>query len=134
MIVDASALVAILRREDDAGHYLAALSAARDRGERLTIGSATLFEVMLVVDRLKDLELSQAADDLIELLRLEVADVTLATAEAARLANLRFGKGFHPARLNFGDCLVYALAKETGEPLLFKGDDFAQTDVVSALK
>lgn len=132
MIVDTSALVAILRREEDADRYVAAIAAADKRGERLAIGAATLFELMLVIDRLRDPGLSEATDRLIQLLRLEVVDVSPETAAEARLANRRFGKGFHPARLNFGDCLVYALAKSTAEPLLFKGDDFAQTDIVSA--
>lgn len=133
MIVDTSALVAILRREEDADRYVAALAAADRRGERLAIGAATLFELMLVIDRLRDPELSTATDRLIQLLRLEIVDASPETAAEARLANQRYGKGFHPARLNFGDCFAYALARQTGEPLLFKGDDFAQTDVVSAV-
>ncbi len=133
MIVDTSALVAILRREEDADRYVAAIAAADKRGERLAIGAATLFELMLVIDRLRDPGLSEATDRLVQLLRLEIVDVSAETAAEARLANQRYGKGFHPARLNFGDCLVYALAKLTAEPLLFKGDDFAQTDIVSAI-
>lgn len=133
MIADASALIAILRREVDADRYIAALSAANDRGERMAIGAATLFELALAIDRLKDAALSADADLLIQVLKLEVVDVTAETAVLARSANRLFGKGVHPARLNFGDCLVYALAKQTGEPLLFKGDDFAQTDIVSAV-
>lgn len=64
---------------------------------------------------------------------LEVVSVDTELAALARLANQTFGKGFHPARLNFGDCFAYALAKQTGEPLLFKGEDFARTDIVSAI-
>lgn len=133
MIVDTSAVVAILRREEDAERYLAALAAAHERGERLAMSAATLFELTLVIDRLKDPQLSVETDAFMAILGLEVIDVTAQTAAEARSANLRFGKGFHPAKLNFGDCLVYALAKQTGEPLLFKGDDFAQTDIVSAV-
>ena len=67
-------------------------------------------------------------------MRLIVADFTPEHAEAARDAYVRYGKGSgHPAQLNFGDCLVYGFAKVEGEPLLFKGDDFAQTDLVAAL-
>lgn len=132
MIVDTSALVAILRREEDADRYVAAIAAADRRGERLAIGAATLFELVLVIDRLRDPGLSEATDRLIQLLRLETIDVSAETAAEARSANQRYGKGFHPARLNFGDCLIYALARQTGEPLLFKGSDFSQTDIVSA--
>lgn len=133
MIVDTSALVAILRREEDADRYVAAIAAADKRGERLAIGAATLFELMLVIDRLRDPGLSEATVRLVQLLRLEIVDVSAETAAEARLANQRYGKGFHPARLNFGDCLAYALAKSTAEPLLFKGDDFSRTDIVSAV-
>ena len=71
-------------------------------------------------------------DALLESYEIELVPVTLEQAEAARVAWRRFGKGNHPARLNFGDCFSYALAKTTGEPLLFKGNDFAQTDIQPA--
>ena len=71
-------------------------------------------------------------DDLVEKYEIELIPVTLEQAEAARIAWRRFGKGNHTARLNFGDCFSYALAKTTGEPLLFKGDDFSQTDIQPA--
>ena len=63
--------------------------------------------------------------------RIEIAEVTERQAQVARRAFMKYGKGFHAARLNFGDCFAYALAKDTGEPLLFKGDDFARTDVAA---
>ena len=71
-------------------------------------------------------------DAFLETTGIEMAPVTVEHLAAARRAWRRFGKGNHPAGLNFGDCLAYALAETTGEPLLFKGDDFAQTDVVAA--
>lgn len=75
---------------------------------------------------------SPALDALLARFGIELVPVTLDQAEAARVAWRRFGKGNHPARLNFGDCFSYALAKTTGEPLLFKGNDFAQTDIQAA--
>jgi ribonuclease VapC len=70
--------------------------------------------------------------ELLEELSLEIEPVSAGQVRIAEAAYLRFGKGMHPAGLNFGDCLAYALAKETGEPILFKGDDFAQTDLLRA--
>ncbi len=72
-------------------------------------------------------------EHLMDRLKFEVVAVDADTTWAARRANQDNGRGRHPARLNFGDCFSYALAKQTGEPLLFKGNDFSQTDVVSAL-
>ncbi len=72
-------------------------------------------------------------DDLVARLNLDIAAVDADMAWIARRANLDYGRGHHPTRLNFGDCYSYALAKQTGEPLLFKGNDFSQTDIVSAL-
>ena len=63
---------------------------------------------------------------------ITIEDVTKAQAQAARRAFMKYGKGIHPARLNFGDCFAYALARDTGEPLLFKGEDFSKTDVAVA--
>ncbi len=75
---------------------------------------------------------SAALDALMDRFGIELVPVTLVQTRAARVAWRRFGKGNHPARLNFGDCFSYALAKTTGEPLLFKGNDFAQTDIQAA--
>ena len=66
-------------------------------------------------------------------LRTEIVPVTIEQVMAARIAHQRFGRGNHPAKLNYGDCFAYALAKVAGEPLLFKGNDFAQTDIIPAL-
>lgn len=72
-------------------------------------------------------------EDLMVRLRFDIVAVDADMAWIARKANLTYGRGRHPARLNFGDCFSYALAKQTGEPLLFKGNDFSQTDIVPAL-
>ena len=71
--------------------------------------------------------------DLLDRLRLEIVPVDEELARIARIGNLKYGRGHNPAGLNFGDCFSYALAKQTGEPLLFEGNDFSQTDIVSAL-
>ena len=126
MIVDTSALVAILAAE-----RVRFLELLRSDPE-VKISAVTLFEFGMVMDRWREPLASRGVEPLLSLIEAEIVAVTADTARLARLAYTQFGKGFHPARLNFGDCFAYALAKETGEPLLFKGDDFSQTDVVSA--
>jgi ribonuclease VapC len=129
LIVDSSALVAIINAEPEAFAFLSILSRSND----VKISAVTAFEFGMVVDRYRRPSASAAADRLLVQIEAEVVSVDAVTAQAARAAYVRFGKGFHPARLNFGDCFGYALAKETGEPLLFKGNDFAQTDVISVV-
>ncbi len=73
-------------------------------------------------------------ETLLAKLNLDIVPVSVEQAAVARTAYLRFGRGNHPARLNYGDCFAYALAKVTGEPLLFKGNDFSQTDITPALR
>ena len=97
------------------------------------VSAVTFFEFGMVVDRWNEPLVSRGVEPLLSLIEAEIVAVTADTARAAREAYVTFGKGNHPAKLNFGDCFAYALAKQTGEPLLFKGDDFAQTDVVSAV-
>ncbi|AQR62363.1 hypothetical protein BZG35_12450 [Brevundimonas sp. LM2] len=133
MIVDTSAIVAIIRNEPEKDLFSGRLVGARSAGEATRISAATLVELTTVVDRYKEARASRLLDALLAELRLEVVPVDGALAVVARAANLKFGKGFHPARLNLGDCFAYALAKQTGERLLFKGSDFAQTDIVSAV-
>ncbi len=126
MIVDTSALVAILRREADAPAILQALRSLSPR--RMSAG--TYLELGLVIDGARDPTASTLLDDLIEALDITIEPVTAAQARIARGAHQEFGRGSgHPAGLNFGDCFAYALAKDLDEPLLFKGDDFAQTDI-----
>lgn len=128
MIVDTSAIVAILRREPDADRYAQALALATAP----RISAATYVEAGVVVDANRDPVLSRRLDDLLGAARIEIEPVTRQHAEIARRAYRDFGKGSgHPAALNFGDCFAYALARATGEPLLFKGDDFGNTDLRS---
>jgi len=130
VIVDASALIAILRAESDAAKFARAIRDA----ERRRISAANYFEAAIVADGSLDPVISRRFDDLVEDAALELEPVTEAQARIARAAYRDFGKGSgHPAQLNFGDCFAYALAKATGEPLLFKGDDFGHTDVTPAL-
>ena len=129
MIVETSALVAILRPEPEEMAFLRALMAD---GE-VKLSAASYFEFGMVIDQLKDEGASAAVDRLLVQIEAEIFPVTKGQAELAREAYRRFGKGHHPARLNFGDCFAYGLSKQTGEPLLFKGEDFARTDVARAL-
>lgn len=130
MIADTSAIVAILRNEDDASVYAQAIAAAEVR----RLSAASYLECGIVLDSHPDPIVSRALDELIEEAGLVVESVTERQARLARQAYADFGKGSgHPAGLNFGDCLSYALAIDLREPLLFKGGDFAHTGVQSAL-
>ena len=130
MIVDSSALLAILRAEPE---MLACARAIEDAARR-RISAANFLETAIVIDGSRDPVASRRLDDLIRAADLAIEPVTEAQARIAREAYRDFGKGSgHPAQLNFGDCFAYALAKVTGEPLLFKGNDFSQTDIASAL-
>ncbi len=129
MIVDTSAIIAILRGERDADRYGHALA----RAVEPLISAATYVETAIVVDSNRDPVLSGRLDDLLAVTRVKVEPVTQRHAEIARQAYRDFGKGSdHPAGLNFGDCFAYALARATGKPLLYKGEDFARTDVEPA--
>ncbi|HVB54014.1 MAG TPA: type II toxin-antitoxin system VapC family toxin [Candidatus Acidoferrales bacterium] len=129
MIVDTSAIVAILRGEPDADRYIEALSLVAEP----LISAGTYLETAIVIDSNRDPVLSGRLDDLLATARVKVEPVTERHAEIARQAYRDFGKGSgHSAGLNLGDCFAYALARASGEPLLFKGDDFTKTDVVSA--
>ena len=128
MIVDTSAVVAILLAESDAARYERAISMAWPR--RMSV--VALLETTMVIEGRSG---PDAGDDLDLFLReadIELEPVTLEQVEAARRAWRRFGKGNHPAALDFGDCFAYALASTKREPLLFKGGDFARTDVEAA--
>ena len=129
MIVDTSALIAILRDEPDAEAYAMVLAAA----EHPRISAANYLETAIVIDASGDPIASRHVDHLVTRARLTIAAVTHEQALIARAAYRDFGKGSgHPARLDFGDCFAYALAKSADKPLLFKGDDFGRTDVVPA--
>lgn len=130
MIVESSALIAILKREPDAPAYADAL--ASDRAPKMS--AATYVEAAIVADRDRDPMRSGLLDAVLLDADIEVIPFDQAQARIAREAYRDFGKGSgHKARLNLGDCFAYALAKATGEPLLYKGTDFGQTDVASAL-
>jgi ribonuclease VapC len=129
LIVDTSALAAILFQERDALAYARAL--LEEGGA--TISAANLVELTMVVEGRAGVEAGPEVDDFLNRFDISVFPVTRHQAELARQAWRRFGKGRHPAALNFGDCFSYALAIHLGRPLLFKGDDFARTDVKAAL-
>jgi ribonuclease VapC len=130
MIVDTSALVAILKREPEHVAFSALLEDARNVG----MSAVTYFEASIVIDSLRQPVVSRQLDDIIEKAGIAIEPVTPEQARIARQAYRDFGKGSgHPANLNFGDCFSYALARDKREPILFKGDDFVHTDLRSAL-
>ena len=130
MIIDTSAIIAILRAEDEASEMAHAIERARDR----RISAANYLEAAVVIDGSRDPIASRRFDELVEAAELRIESVTGKQAQIAREAYRDFGKGSgHKAGLNFGDCFAYALAKVTGEPLLYKGDDFTHTDISPAL-
>ena len=129
MSVDSSALIAVITGEADAPEIAARLLS----GRRCIISAVNYAETAVVADaRQRRASRAAAFGEMMQMFRLEIAEVNFERAEAARQAYRQFGKGYHPARLNFGDCFAYALAKELAEPLLFKGNDFACTDVERA--
>jgi ribonuclease VapC len=130
VIIDTSALISILRAEDDAGDMALAIERAQIR----RISAANFVETAVVIDASRDPVASRRFDELVEVAELRVEPVTFDQARIARDAYRDFGKGSgHKAGLNFGDCFAYALAKTTGEALLFKGDDFSHTDITAVL-
>jgi ribonuclease VapC len=129
-VVDTSAIIAVLRAEPDASRYADALQSF----ETLSMSAGTLIEVGTVVLHKRGIARLAELFELIEFTQIAIAPVSEQNARAAIDAYSRFGKCTrHPAQLNFGDCFSYALAKELDQPLLYKGDDFAKTDVRSAL-
>jgi ribonuclease VapC len=130
MIVDTSAIIAILRDEPEAEVCARAIADATDR----RVSAVNYVESAVVIDANRDPIATRRFDQFITEAELRIEPVTEIQAKIAREAYRDFGKGSgHPARLNFGDCFAYALAKANAEPLLFKGHDFTHTDIVSAL-
>jgi ribonuclease VapC len=125
MIFDSSAIVAILRAEADAPEFANAIKDAETR----RMSAVNYVEAAVVIDSGRDAVASRRFDDFFRASKIVIEPVTVRQAEIARQAYRDFGKGRHPAGLNFGDCFAYALAKEMDEPLLFKGGDFRHTDV-----
>ncbi len=128
MILDTSALMAIVLGEEEARPFLVAIRRAQSRA----VSAATWLEAAIVSER-RSAEAAAAMDVALMRIGPEIVPVTADQARLARDAFRRFGRGRHPAKLNFGDCFAYALAIERGEALLFKGDDFARTDVKAAI-
>lgn len=130
MIVETSALVAVVTDESDADRYYEAMRSATSS----QLSAASYLEAAIVIDSRKNPVLSRRLDALLESLDTSVVPVNEAQARLARQAYRDFGKGSgHRAQLNFGDCFAYALAIESDGPLLYKGDDFGHTGVRSAL-
>jgi ribonuclease VapC len=128
MILDTSALAAIFFGEPEADRYTKTIHDA----DRCRISAANFVELSMVIEGQIGLEAGRQCDTFFRRAEIAIEPVTLEQAHLARQAFLDFGKGRHPAGLNFGDCFAYALAKATGEPLLFKGEDFRKTDILSA--
>jgi ribonuclease VapC len=130
VILDTSALIAILRAEPDAADFAEAIEAAASR----RMSAANYLEAAVAIDSARDPVVSRRFDELCAAAEIRIEPVTEAQARIARDAYRDFGKGSgHPAGLNFGDCFAYALAKDTGEPLLFKGKHFSHTDLAPVL-
>jgi len=129
IVVDASALIAILDKEPDAARYAEAIAEA----DSPLISAATLLELHIVMLNRHGARAAQIVERLIQDAAFQIENFTAQHVELAREAYARYGKGRNTAGLNYGDCFSYALAKATGLPLLFKGRDFSKTDLVAAL-
>ncbi|HEX8662818.1 MAG TPA: type II toxin-antitoxin system VapC family toxin [Beijerinckiaceae bacterium] len=128
MVVDSSALVAIFRQENEAPAFITLI----DQSEIALISVVTVVETMSVLCGRRIGATREQVERLVAKLGLSAEAVDEPQQKLAIDALLAFGKGRHPAKLNFGDCFAYALAKSRNLPLLFKGDDFARTDIVPA--
>jgi ribonuclease VapC len=129
MVIDTSALIAVMNDEPDAGRYEDAIT----RDSRRLMSLASVLEAAIVLEKRFGQEGPRALDELLRRLPIEAVSVDGDQLEWARHAHHTYGRGRHPAALNFGDCFSYALAKSTGERLIYKGADFSRTDVKSAL-
>ncbi|MBX3578274.1 MAG: type II toxin-antitoxin system VapC family toxin [Rhizobiaceae bacterium] len=129
MIVDASALLAIILDEPDGDQFSRVIA---DELEDLLISPINFVEAAIRADK-EGREAAAALDEIIEVSRITVTPPTIYQVRLAREAYQKYGKGNHAAKLNLGDCFAYALSKARSEPLLFKGDDFRKTDVEAAL-
>jgi ribonuclease VapC len=128
MIVDTSAIIAILRDEPEAS----VMAHAVERAGKCSVSAASYVEAAIVIDSSRSPISSRRFDDFFHRANIVIESISLRQAQIAREAYRDFGKGRHRAGLNFGDCFAYALAKVTGEPLLFKGNDFRHTDIEPA--
>jgi ribonuclease VapC len=131
MIVDTSAVIAIIKNEPEARTFSEAIEAAKV----VRISAASYLESNIIVGKYKDPILTARLEEILENPGIQIEPVTAAQAKIAWEAYRDFGKSSgHPSNLNFGDCFSYALAREKREPILFKGDDFVHTDLRSAAK
>jgi len=128
MVIDSSALLAILQDEPERRAFNEAIEGAASRA----ISVASWVEVSMVIETRAGAEGLRDLDLFVDRARIEIVPVDVEQGKAARRAFSRFGKGRHPAGLNYGDCFAYALASHLGEPLLFKGEDFGKTDLTPA--
>jgi ribonuclease VapC len=128
MVIDTSALVALLLLEPEAARIAQAIEADPTR----LVSAATLVETSIVLESRLGAEVARELDLLLLKSAVRIEAVTAGQAEVARMAWRRFGRGRHVAALNYGDCFSYALSKTMGEALLFKGEDFLQTDILAA--
>jgi ribonuclease VapC len=130
MFIDASAIIAIIAEEDDGPE----LAARLDKAQQLRTSAVALYEAILGLARSRRLSVGEAANAVDQFLDRTGAEIIPITGEIGRVAIEaceHFGRGRHPARLNMGDCFAYACARALGVPLLFKGDDFSQTDIAA---
>lgn len=125
MVIDTSAIIAILIGEPEAEFFAKSLS----EDETRLLSAFSMLEAAIVIEAKKGAAGGRELDLLLHRLKVEIVTMDSAQTELARAAWRAYGKGRHPAGLNIGDCCAYALSKHSGEPLLFKGDDFAMTDV-----
>lgn len=129
MVIDTSAIVAILANEPEAAQLARAIQADAIR----LLSAANFLETAIVIEARYGAIGGEKLDELLQIAQVVIEPVSAEHANIARVAYRTYGKGIHPAGLNFGDCFAYALAKRSGQPLLFKGDDFGKTDIPAAL-
>ena len=128
MVIDTSAILAILGNEPEAALFAEKIASSG----ACSLSAASLFESAIILESRHGVAGSQKLDELVLVANIVIEPVTAHQIAIARVAYRTFGKGRHPAKLNYGDCFAYALAKSRGEALLFKGDDFSQTDLQAA--
>ncbi len=128
MVVDSSVLIAILLKEPEAEHYANRLINTND----IYISAVTIVESSMVIEYKRGEQGAKEYDELLKIIAPTIIAFDEQQAKLARIAWQEYGKGRHPAKLNFGDCCSYALAKSLNQPLLFKGDDFSKTDLILA--
>lgn len=125
MVIDSSALVAILEQEAESALFRRMI----EQAPVCSVSAASVLETAMVLEAKRGPLAREALDDLIRRGGIHIVPFDAEQLEIARTAFSRYGRGRHPAKLNFGDCISYALARWLGEPLLYKGNDFGQTDI-----